>query len=197
MEAVFLGNHPALDFLNTSFTPQGVTVDVITDGESFLRWLAQATLIDGSDVPKMKRLLGGKALDAVAAEARKLRSWATEWIERWSNEPNESYAAELRRLNALLERGRSYHKITQVDGKLELAEREHLQDADELLALIAAQLAKLVTDADPNLVKRCAGTGCTLWFLDTTKGHRRMFCSASACGNRAKVAAFRERQKQS
>ena len=49
---------------------------------------------------------------------------------------------------------------------------------------------------DPALLKACAGADCTLWFLDRTKAHRRMFCSATACGNRAKVAAFRRRAQR-
>ena len=49
---------------------------------------------------------------------------------------------------------------------------------------------------DPALLKACAGADCTLWFMDRTKAHRRMFCSATACGNRAKVAAFRRRAQR-
>jgi predicted RNA-binding Zn ribbon-like protein len=52
-----------------------------------------------------------------------------------------------------------------------------------------------VARENASLVKQCAGPGCTLWFLDRTKAHARRFCSAAACGNRAKVAAFRERQR--
>jgi predicted RNA-binding Zn ribbon-like protein len=33
------------------------------------------------------------------------------------------------------------------------------------------------------------------WFLDQTKAYKRRFCSAAVCVNRAKVAAFRERQR--
>jgi predicted RNA-binding Zn ribbon-like protein len=58
-----------------------------------------------------------------------------------------------------------------------------------------AQIASLVATEPPALVKRCAGPGCILWFVDRTKAHRRVFCSATVCGNRAKVAAFRERQR--
>jgi predicted RNA-binding Zn ribbon-like protein len=46
------------------------------------------------------------------------------------------------------------------------------------------------------VLKWGAGAGCTLWFVDRTKAHRRIFCSATTCGNRAKVAAFRQRQRE-
>jgi predicted RNA-binding Zn ribbon-like protein len=78
---------------------------------------------------------------------------------------------------------------------VKIFQREHMLDAEELLALIAGQIALLIVHEDSQLVRRCAGASCTLRFLDRTKAHRRVFCSAAACGNRAKVAAFRNRQR--
>ena len=79
---------------------------------------------------------------------------------------------------------------------LERVTRFQMESSDELLAVLASAIGDLLTREDPTLLKSCAGDGCTLWFLDRTKAHRRMFCSAAGCGNRAKVAAFRERQRE-
>ena len=84
----------------------------------------------------------------------------------------------------------------QSEAGLRLAERPSIDDPDALLTLVAMQIALLLTQEDPALVKSCAGEKCSLWFVDRTKAHRRMFCSAAGCGNRAKVAAFRERQRR-
>src|ERR1700736_4994761 len=55
-----------------------------------------------------------------------------------------------------------------------------------------------LANANLNYLHRCANTKtCTLYFYDTTKNHRRRWCSVAACGNRHKVAAFRSRQKKS
>jgi predicted RNA-binding Zn ribbon-like protein len=35
-----------------------------------------------------------------------------------------------------------------------------------------------------------------LYFYDTTKNHRRQWCSVAMCGNRHKVAEFRRRQRE-
>lgn len=80
-------------------------------------------------------------------------------------------------------------------GGFHVTEQWRIDSADELIAVVAAQIASLVATEQPTLVKRCAGHGCTLWFVDRTKAHGRLFCSATVCGNRAKVAAFRERQR--
>jgi predicted RNA-binding Zn ribbon-like protein len=195
MQPVFLGSHPAIDFLNTTYSPQGVTAEVIGDGESFLAWLVDAKLLDAPAAAAIRRRLSRATLDAIAADARKLRTWAAGWIDRWSHRPRDAYDTELRRLNALLKRSHSYGEIVQSKDDLQIVQREHMLEADELLALIAAQIAHLIAHEDPRLVRCCAGESCTLRFLDRTKAHRRLFCSPAACGNRAKVAAFRDRQR--
>lgn len=196
MEPLFLGSHPAMDFLNTSFSPEGKVVEVIGDGQSFLEWLVGAGLLDQATASRARRRLGAEALNAAAEEARALRAWASAWIARWSQSPHADYDSELRRLNSLLHGGR-YHKAVVSGSRWRLTEHYNVEGADDLLGLVATQIALLVTNEEPALIRRCAGLSCTLWFLDKTKGHRRLFCSASACGNRAKVAAFRARQKQS
>jgi predicted RNA-binding Zn ribbon-like protein len=195
MEPVFLGGHPAMDFLNTAFSPYGEVIDVIADGRSFLDWFVRADLVTGSAAARLKRRISAARLDATAAEARNIRAWAHAWIARWSRDPLGDYRGDVRRLNTMLLRGVSYREVVSTNGRLHLAERHRVDRADDLLVIIATQLASLVTSEDPSRIKPCAGSDCTLWFVDRTKGHRRLFCSASACGNRAKVAAFRARQR--
>jgi predicted RNA-binding Zn ribbon-like protein len=195
MKPLFLGSHPALDFLNTNFSPQGKPIELIGDGQSFLEWLVSAGLLDASTASKLKRRFGAEALAAVAAEARRFRDWSGDWISRWRDAPGGDYKAELRRLNRLLERAKVYREAVVTENDMQLIERYRIDSVDELIVLVAMQVALLIANEQPELVKHCSGTGCTLWFLDRTKGHGRLFCSASVCGNRAKVAAFRERQR--
>jgi predicted RNA-binding Zn ribbon-like protein len=194
MEPLFLGSHPAMDFLNTTLSPQGTRIELIGDGRSFVDWLVSADLLDVSLVSK-KRRFSAKALDSAAAEAREVRTWAGEWISRWREAADDSYEGELRHLNGLLRRAKCYREVVQGSDGAQLVERCRIDTADELIALVAEQIALLITTEQPSLVKRCAGHACTLWFLDRTKAHRRLFCSAEVCGNRAKVAAFRERRR--
>jgi predicted RNA-binding Zn ribbon-like protein len=49
---------------------------------------------------------------------------------------------------------------------------------------------------DFNLVRKCEDSDCVLWFVDKTKAHRRRWCSMPLCGNRNKVASFRQRQQR-
>jgi predicted RNA-binding Zn ribbon-like protein len=196
VEPLFLGSHPAIDFLNTTLCPRGERMELIGDGRSFVEWLAGAGLLDPAMVPRLLRRLGGAALDQAAAEARRFREWVRAWIARWQRDPDGGdHGAELRRLNAILEKEAVHRELVATPGGCQIVERCRIDTADQLIGLVAVQVARLIASEDPSLVKTCAGPECTLWFLDRTKARRRLFCSAAACGNRAKVAAFRERQR--
>lgn len=196
MESPFLGSHPAVDFLNTAFSPQGRTVETIGDGRAFVDWLVAAEILDAASASALARRVGGKALDAAAAEARQVREWARGWLALWRKAPRADYRAEINTLNRLLERDSLRREVVPGSSGLLIAERRRIESADALIGLVATQIASLITQERPSLLKSCAGAGCTLWFLDRTKAHRRVFCSAAACGNRAKVSAFRKRQRE-
>jgi predicted RNA-binding Zn ribbon-like protein len=98
-------------------------------------------------------------------------------------------------LNKLIARATRTRELTASGEGLVFVDRQEIDSPGALVALVATQLATLLANEDPELIRDCAGTGCTLTFVDRTKAHRRQFCSAAACGNRAKVAAFRSRQR--
>lgn len=196
MQPLFIGSHLAADFLNTAFEPYGEHVEVIGDGKALLEWLQAAGVIDAEQSARFARKLGAKGLDAAAADVRKMREWARAWLSRWRTAPNRDYSADVERLNELLDSLTVRHEVTRTKEGLERVTRFQIESVDELLAVLASAIGDLVTQEDPGLLKSCSGDGCTLWFLDRTKAHRRMFCSAAGCGNRAKVAAFRERQRE-
>ena len=196
MKPLLLAGHPALEFLNTAMTPRGQPVDLISDGRALLRWLCDAGVVDAAARSRVERRFDAAALDDLAAEARKLRTWAAAWIARWRTDPGARYEPELRRLNELLAHASDHRQLVRDAGQLTTIERHRSDTPEQLLAILAAALADLVAEEQPALVKRCEGAQCTLWFVDRTKAHRRRFCSVAACGNRDKVAAFRERQRQ-
>lgn len=197
MEPLFLGSHPAIDFLNTAFEPDGNRIETLGDGRAFIGWLVGVGLLDEGSAARFSRRFRVEGLDAAAAEARKLREWARAWLTEWRVSPDADYSTQIARLNRLLLRETFHRELVSTEEGMKLVERPVTGSADALLAPIALSIAELIAHEDPSLVRSCAGNGCTLWFLDRTKGHRRRYCSQSVCGNRAKVAAFRERQNRS
>jgi predicted RNA-binding Zn ribbon-like protein len=190
-----VGDHPAIDFLNTAYRPQGVAVELLGSGQEFLAWLVDTGLLAPAAARTLERRVGRAALDSAAEEARRVREWARGWLGRWREAPRADYAKDVARLNTLLARASLEREVIASDDGLRLVQQSAIESADALLALVAAQIAAFVTAEDPALLKMCAGPGCTVWFLDRSRAGRRRFCTSAVCGNRAKVAAFRERQR--
>jgi predicted RNA-binding Zn ribbon-like protein len=196
MDPLFIGSHIAVDFLNTSLEPKGERIELIADGKAFLQWLIAAHVLDAEQASRLARRLGVKGLDTAAAEARKLREWSRAWLTRWRAGARRDYNSEIDTLNKLLEKRAVRQSVAVTKGGFALQTRSQLETADDVLGTLASHIAELIAQEDPTRLKTCAGDGCTLWFVDRTKAQRRLFCSAATCGNRAKVAAFRERQRE-
>ncbi|MEU8678383.1 CGNR zinc finger domain-containing protein [Streptomyces sp. NPDC048560] len=63
-----------------------------------------------------------------------------------------------------------------------------------LLAAVARDCVDLLTDpAARAALRRCEGDTCRRLYLDTSRGHRRRWCSSEICGNRERVARHRRR----
>ena len=61
-------------------------------------------------------------------------------------------------------------------------------DPSKRLAVQALVDAVTLLGHKPDRIRTCEHDDCTLWFLDTSKGGRRRWCSMDQCGNRAKAS---------
>jgi predicted RNA-binding Zn ribbon-like protein len=68
-------------------------------------------------------------------------------------------------------------------------------DTRALLAGIAQEAVRLLGSPAAALIHQCEAATCSRLFLDLSRAGDRRWCSMSPCGNRAKVAAFRRRQR--
>ncbi|MGW0734224.1 CGNR zinc finger domain-containing protein [Streptomyces sp. NPDC002851] len=67
-------------------------------------------------------------------------------------------------------------------------------DCAALLAAVARDAVELLTDpVARSRIRQCQGDNCPLLYLDTSRGHRRRWCSSEVCGNRERVARHRRR----
>src|SRR5262249_24668142 len=53
---LFLGNHLALDFVNTRPAPKGEPVELLTDFRALLKWFQAAEVIDSADAARLRHL---------------------------------------------------------------------------------------------------------------------------------------------
>jgi len=64
-----------------------------------------------------------------------------------------------------------------------------------LLATLARDGVELFGGPLAQRIRKCAGEGCALLFVDTSRSGERRWCSMAGCGNKAKVAEFRQRRR--
>lgn len=69
--------------------------------------------------------------------------------------------------------------------------------ASALLVSLAREAVQLFGSDMADLVRKCESPVCALYFVDTSRKGDRRWCSMSGCGNKAKVADFRRRQRRS
>ncbi|MDE2229671.1 MAG: CGNR zinc finger domain-containing protein [Alphaproteobacteria bacterium] len=203
--ARFVGDHLALDFLNTAATPAGVRVDWLRNGADLVGWLERAGAISADAAAKFRAPHHGRDLDRVAEQARALREWLRGFI-RWhaGRTLGAAALAEIAPLNRLLVRDDSYGRIEAGDdaGSDSAGAHRHplrrvrvrrWSAPEQLLQPIAEAIGDLVCHADFRRIRACEAPNCALMFLDKTKAGVRRWCSMAACGNRAKVATYRAR----
>ncbi len=103
-------------------------------------------------------------------------------------------AEALERVNALAAQAPPAPRaVRAADGTLVRALGED-PDCAALVACLARDAVDLLTDPEARArIRRCEGDNCPLVYLDTSRGHRRRWCSSEVCGNRERVARHRRR----
>ena len=184
-ELLFVGDHAAIDFINTVYIVDGVMTDTLNSDNDVGRWLVRSGLSHGACSGTWPN---GELLRA----ARRLREIAVHGME--SRKAKKKFP--LTELNDFLSKAVSYSRLVAESSRLKVKRSYLARRPEEFLAPVAEAVADLLANVELDLVRQCAGENCVLWFYDRTKSHHRRFCSAAACGNRAKVAAYRARQQR-
>jgi predicted RNA-binding Zn ribbon-like protein len=191
---VGLGDHPALDFVNSTATPSRDTIELIADGPRYLRWLQLAGLVSTPECQALRSRFSRAELDRAAAAAVELREWLRPVIAAWAGgDPGVPGEHALVRLNAALAADSRHAEMTRTGVTLTVTDRRNWETPQALLAPPAHAAADLLANGDRSLVRNCEGPACTLWFYDRTKAHQRRWCTMAICGNRAKARAHRAR----
>lgn len=195
---ILVGGHLALDFLNSTAAPSGVPVEWITSGYDLVAWMVEVKAISPADTKIILAQFSTHDLDQTAHGAVALREWFRDVLIGVNAHGIRSLPrVDINHLNEILSQDASYLRIEDTkETDLRLTAQRIWQKPGDLLVPLAASMADLLCEGDFNLIRNCGNPPCTMWFYDRTKGHRRRWCSQAVCGNRAKVAAFRERQKR-
>jgi predicted RNA-binding Zn ribbon-like protein len=190
----FIADSPAIDFVNTEIAVDGERADLLTSPAELFAWLAQASVAKSGQLASLRREMSRKELASFLAEAKAFRGELRKAVEALASGARVP-AGAIRAINGYLNARAPEVEVRAAGSRFELVEKTRVDSADALLAPIARSAAELLCFRDPSLVRKCEGQRCILYFLDTSKAHRRRWCSMQACGNRAKAAAHYQRTR--
>lgn len=189
----FIANDPSLDFVNTEVILAGVRTDLVQSFGDLTQWFAQANPASMTEMQRFARNWADTS-DARAAlrAARAVRSVLRNAVERVAG--NGRVPGDLAKvLTKVLQQPRLAADVVHSQGKLRTKPHWILEKPRDLVVPLAHHAANFFATADYSAVRKCENPECILFFYDTSKNHSRRWCSMEMCGNRAKVAAFRDR----
>ena len=191
-----VGNNLSVDFVNTRIRENGATKELLESFDDLIAWAAMANL---SNLSQAKALLQDWSGRPKAAQVLKLALNFRETLREMILDAERGAAikpAVVQAINMIMKAENGYAEVVRTDEGFEKRFRADFSDPGQLLAPIAEAAADLLCYGNLAYLKKCEGADCVLHFYDTTKNHSRRWCNMAACGNRAKVTAFYQRQSK-
>ena len=190
---LFVGNHLALDFLNTCPVQNSEPIELLPDFSALLRWFQAAGLLSSREARSLRQKWGESAQARQAVEAmRELRERLRKEVLTWEH-GGTVHDTAVTELNSLMAE-HPMRTLLKTSGSASSTELWfEPRRPEDLFAPLAHSAATLFANVDRNRVRKCGQ--CVLHFYDTSKKGTRRWCSMQLCGNRLKVAAYAARQR--
>jgi predicted RNA-binding Zn ribbon-like protein len=183
------------DFLNTDDTENGFPVDRLPTLDAALTWFVDRGVIHGEGADRTRAIDAGdeaasaRDLARIQAVRAALREVS---LSLAAHEPPSPGALET--INRALHARQVIELVPGPDGVH--VDHRHVGDPiDDALARLADPLVIELTSGHPERIKSCASDTCDWIFYDSSRTSRRRWCDMSTCGNRAKAARHRAREK--
>jgi predicted RNA-binding Zn ribbon-like protein len=191
---LFVGNHLALDFLNTRPVQNGEPQEFLSEFNSLLRWFRAAELVTARELVTLQQQWGNSArAQQTLGDIRRLREELRKEVLAWEA-GRTLHRATREKLNSLLAIHPMLMRVFETDNGPRTDLFFAVRQPEDMFAPLAYSAAKLFTETDRSRVRKCGE--CVLHFLDTSKKGTRRWCSMQFCGNRLKVAAYARRQRK-
>ncbi len=191
---LFVGNHLALDFVNTRLVNEEGPLELLPDTASLRRWCKAVGLLKGAEKDQLAQTWDNspaarRFLEEILSFREKLRLTILR-LESGKN-PESAFLQDLN------ERLLAYpHRYVVVSSRSGTRRQTYLDAAahpSDLWRELADAAAHLLTDVPVNRLRKCEG--CVVNFYDISKKGSRRWCSMHLCGNRKKVLTYRRKQR--
>ena len=190
---LFVGNHLALDFLNTKPILDDGPKEFLPDVRALERWLAASGLLAS---PKAKatvrRWRDSNEARALLREILAFRERLRTTIIR--HEAGEAISdAFIAEVNRLLQAHPCRVVLRKAGAKFKRETVFEPQEPADVWSPIVAAVAELIADVPALRIRKCES--CVVHFYDISKKGSRRWCSMNICGNKIKVAAYQARNR--
>ena len=177
-----VGNNLALDFINS------IMFDL--DGEALLGWTVAAGLVESKETDTLRRKWSKYPLNSIL----KFRLFLRQTVVNLS-ENREISQADIETINTVLKEKSGYLELRKTADGFTKGFEIDLNDPGKVLVPITESFVDLLCYGNLDYLRMCENPDCMLYFYDTTKNHRRRWCSMAVCGNRAKAAKFYRKKR--
>ena len=184
-----------LDFINTLEYDRGQVTDELVSTEAAMDWLVRHDLMhrEARDHLLKHFVDAPRESTRILSKMKRVRGAMREVVDA-TVEGRAPSQADLKELNRALRTHYVYELVPAPDG-LSLDHRHQGDPVDGALARLAESIARELIQGHPERLRICENDQCRYVFADTSRTGRRKWCDMSTCGNRAKVARHRARQK--
>ena len=186
-----IGGDPVLDLLNTvawRLDPQR-TVDDLPDYRAAMRWAQQCDIISDAEAAELQRQVAAEPSSHVAEQHAQLLD-LRETI--YAGLVDRSPEAVSRLTDAYVDSLR--HARLQANGAT-WAWAERSLELSTLGDRVLRRTMALITSPAIVQLNQCEDSACGWVFLDTSRGGKRRWCSATDCGNRNRARRYYARHR--
>jgi predicted RNA-binding Zn ribbon-like protein len=177
-----VGNNLALDFINS------VMFEITA--ESLAAWAMAVGLINKENTGKLLANWRHENLSEIAEFRDKLRASVDKLSKTGSIDQ-----ADIDLTNNVLKQGGRFVELRRAANGFTKRLDLDLTDAKKITVPIAESFVDLLCYGNLDYLRKCENPQCVLYFYDTTKNHKRRWCSMAVCGNRAKANKFYQKKK--
>ncbi|WP_416799052.1 CGNR zinc finger domain-containing protein [Ciceribacter azotifigens] len=191
-EGDFVGDHPAIDFVNTVTGWDAQPRDWIPDYAALVDWARIRGIVTEADAAHLQELANASPRAAVTAlmKAKELRLAMHGLLTARADGtvPRTDDLAVVERMW----RGFNSRCELAIDPLTGIQIRAGDTGLDVISMALTDTFVRLGEDFISPRLKRCAGVNCGWFFFDRSKPGRRRWCDMATCGNAAKYARHRK-----
>ncbi|WP_433517904.1 CGNR zinc finger domain-containing protein [Nonomuraea sp. CA-143628] len=177
----FISGNLGLDLAGTLQHRRADRRDLLREPADLARWTVEAGILDVPPAVGADDLVAGKTLREAI-----YRLAVGDAVDRLGG----AMAADDRLLVNRVAAGPPASVLLNDAGRVESS-----GDLAAALSTVAREAVQLLGGPRAVQIKECGGEVCTRLYVDTSRGSSRRWCDMHECGNRAKAAGFRARQR--